>query len=116
VVKVTARQAMPTYGDRVGDPHVDVTARNTGRSPVTVNGQGLRFPDGQTMVMTTNLPWSARLPHRLESGASASWYWPTEMVTKTCADHGVRYQDLTAFVNLPDGRTVDARERGIGWE
>jgi hypothetical protein len=37
VVAVTALQAFPTYGDRVGDQHVNVSARNTGRSPVTVN-------------------------------------------------------------------------------
>jgi len=58
VVDVTVSTSMPTYGDRVGDPHVTVTAMYTGRSPVTVNGWGLRCPDGQNMVMINNLAWS----------------------------------------------------------
>jgi hypothetical protein len=51
VVKITANQALPTYGPELGDPHVCVTARNQGRAPVTVNGWGLRFPDEQKMAM-----------------------------------------------------------------
>ncbi len=114
VVAVTARQSFPTYGDHVGDPHMSVTASNTGRSPVTVKGWGLRMPDGQTMVMPCNLSWSASLPHRLEPGADASWYMPTAEVQKFCAEHGIRHQDMTAFVNLADGGTINARECGIG--
>jgi hypothetical protein len=116
VVTVTATQAMPTYGAEVGDPHVDVTARNTGRSPVTVTGWGLRFPDGQGMIFPNALRWSTSLPHRLEPGANASWYWPTEEVKRASAERGVRYQDLTAYVNLADGRTINAKRRGIGWK
>jgi hypothetical protein len=68
------------------------------------------------MIFPTALPQSASLPHRLEPGADASWYWPTEEVKKASAEHGVRYQDLTAFVNLADGRKITAKRRGIGWE
>jgi hypothetical protein len=114
VVAVTARQLFPTYGDHVGDAHMSVTASNSGRSPVTVKGWGLRLPDGQAMIMTTNLPWSDSLPHRLEPGADASWHMPTAEVQKFCADQGIRHQDMTAYVNLADGRTINAKERGIG--
>lgn len=114
VVVVTATQAFPTYGPGVGEPHVNVTASNSGRSPVTVKGWGLRFPDGQTMVFPNPVPWSDPLPNRLEPGADASWYVPTVEVARACAQHGVRQQDMTAFVNLADGRTISVRERGIG--
>jgi hypothetical protein len=55
VVQITASQALPVYGQSVGDWHVAVTAHNSGRAPVTVNGWGLRFPDQQTMTMMRNL-------------------------------------------------------------
>ena len=118
VVSVTATQTLPLYGNRnqPGDWHVDVTARNSGRSPITVNSWGLRMPNGQTMVMPGNLSWSASLPHRPEPGANASWFIATEDVKRTCAEHGVRYQDLVAYVKLADGRTINAGERGIGLE
>jgi len=36
VVAVTARQSFPAFGAHLGDPHMSVTASNSGRSPVTV--------------------------------------------------------------------------------
>jgi hypothetical protein len=69
IVTVAAFQAFPADGDRAGEPHLNVTARITGRSPVTVNGWGLRLPDGRTMVVPSPAPWSSQLEtgqrHRL---------------------------------------------------
>jgi hypothetical protein len=115
VVTVTAKQALPTYGDRVGDPHVQVTAANKGRSPVTVKNWGLRLPDDRHLAIMEHLPWSAGLPHRLEPGADASWYVPTTTITEVCERSNARYQELIAYVDLGDGRTVNARQPGIGW-
>jgi hypothetical protein len=115
VVNVTVRTAMPTYGDQVGEPHVQVTAANKGRSAVTVNNWGLKLPDDRHMAITEPVPWSAPLPHRLEPGASASWYVLTKAITESCEHQGVRYQDLIAYVDLGDGRTIDAKTPGIGW-
>lgn len=114
IVTVTALQAFPTYGDHAGEPHVNVSARNTGRSPVTVKGWGLRLPDGRSMVVPNPAPWSSPLPHRLEPGADGSWYVPTAEVARFCAEDGTRQQDVIAFVILADGRTISAKERGIG--
>jgi len=118
VVHVTATQAFPTYGNQVGDPHVDVTARNTGRSPVTVQSWGIELPDGQVMVSIQQLPWSASLPHRLEPGASASWYIETKAVQDECAKRGFRHQDVRAYVNLGTGQVIRAegKWRGIGMQ
>jgi hypothetical protein len=115
VVQVTANQAFLTYGPEISDPHVDVTATNKGRAPITVKSWGLELPGGQHMAMLEYSRMSASLPHRLEPGADASWYVETKTVTEKCASEGVRYQDLTAYVTLGDGRTVKARRRGIGW-
>jgi hypothetical protein len=114
VVTVTAFQAFPTYGDQLGEPYVNVSARNSGRSPVTVNGLGLRLPDGRAMVMPSLPSWSSPLPHRLEPGADGSWYMPTAEVARFCADNGIKQQGLIAFVQLADGRTITAKQRGIG--
>ncbi len=114
VVRVTANQSLPIFDHGPGDAHVAVTARNSGRAPVTVTGWGLRFPDGQTFVVMHELPWSTPLHHRLDAGAEGSWMVSTQEVKRECAARGVRHQDLTAFVRLGNGRTADARQRGIG--
>jgi len=114
VVAVTATAAYPTYGDQVGDLHVNVNASNSGRSPVTVKGWGLRLPDGRTMITTSPLSWSSPIPHRLEPGADGSWFMPAHEIARFSAVHGVRQQDLIAYVNLADGRTINAKARGIG--
>ncbi len=113
VVKVTANQAFLASGGPA-EQFLNVTARNTGRSPVTVKGWGLRFPDGRVLVFPNPAPWSSSPSHRLEQGSEGSWYAPTAEVARACAEHGVRQQDMTAFVKLEDGRTITARERGIG--
>jgi hypothetical protein len=113
VVTVTAMQALPTYGDRVGDPLTCVTARNSGRAPVTVSSWGLRFPDGQVMFIRQAFAGSDALPYRLEAGASGSWSVETTAVAETCKAHGVDYADLTAYVNLANGQSVDAKRKGI---
>jgi hypothetical protein len=98
VVTVTANQAFPTYGDQLGEPVTSVTARNSGRAPVTVSSWGLRFSDGQTMFIRQPFTGSSQLPYRLEAGASGSWLIETEAVVETCNAHGVNYADLTAYV------------------
>lgn len=115
IVEVTACQGLPvTPGAGAGDWHLNVTAINKGRSPVTVNNFGLKLPDKRQMAILQRAPWSASLPHRLEPGSSAAWYIDTEAIKQSCAAEGVRHQDLTAFVTLGDGRTIDAPRAGIG--
>jgi hypothetical protein len=113
VVTVEANQAFPTYEDHLGEPHTSVTARNSGRSPVTVSSWGLRFPDDQVMFIRQPFAGSSPLPYRLEQGASGSWFIETAAVVETCKTHDVDYTDLTAYVSLADGRTVDAKRKGI---
>lgn len=114
VITVTVNQAFPTYADHLGKPLTGVTARNSGRAPVTVSSWGLRLPDGQTMMITEPVrALSNTLPYRLEAGSSGSWYTDTLRVVETCKAQGVDYADLSGYVNLGDGRSVDAKRRGI---
>ena len=39
---------------------------------------------------------------------------PTTKVARFCAEHNTKQQDMIAFVELADGRTVSAEVRGIG--
>jgi hypothetical protein len=56
---------------------------------------------------------SDALPYRLEEGTSGSWYTDTLRVVETCKAHGVDYADLTGYVDLGNGQSVDAKRRGI---
>jgi hypothetical protein len=113
VVTVDAAQGFPAYGPEVGDQVTIVTATNSGRAPVTVNSWGLRFPDGQKLVIPQPFPGSDALPHRLEPGSSGKWMVETIAVAETCQEHSVSYEELRAFVTLGNGRTISAREKGI---
>jgi hypothetical protein len=114
VVTVTATQTIPLYRDHAGDAHVAVTARNTGRSPITVNQWGLQRPDGYVTWLPQNLPSSTPLPHRLEPGTEGNWYVATREIIQSCAEHSGNYQELTAFVGLANGKKVYAKKPGIG--
>lgn len=113
VVTVTAHQAFPAFGDSLGEPLTQVTARNSGRSPVTITAWGLRLPNGHTLVAVKRVPPSDSLPYRLEPGASGSWYMETTGLAATCRERGADYADLTAYVDLASGSTVDAKSKGI---
>ena len=96
-----------------------VKMRSSGRllsaAPASsMNGWGLLLPDGRAMFVASPAPWSSPLPHRLKPGADGSWYLPTAEVARFCADNGTKQQDMIAFVKLADGRTISAKQRGIG--
>ncbi|MGI5211508.1 hypothetical protein [Plantactinospora sp. CA-290183] len=95
VVTVTAVQALVTV-DMSGQWFTSVTARNTGRSPITVTGWEFRMPGGGSVVSTRTVRWSTPLPYRLEAGAEGTWFMVTDGVQETCAKRGARYQDLRA--------------------
>ena len=81
---------------------------------MTVDRWGLRLPDGGAMVSLNPVPGSSPVPLRLEPRAHGSWLLPTHEVARFCAERGVRQQNMIAFVDLADGRTIKAKKRGIG--
>ncbi|AGL20931.1 hypothetical protein [Actinoplanes sp. N902-109] len=111
VVKVVAKRGFVPGLDGM---FVVIEASNSGRTAVTVTGYGLRSPGGNNLIQLDRLPLSAEIPHRLESGAEVSWLMPMGNVQQTCAEQGIRHQDLVAWVRLGNGRTVTARRRGVG--
>ncbi|MGI5214962.1 hypothetical protein [Plantactinospora sp. CA-290183] len=113
VVTVTVAQSLAAFPTGA-EWFTSVTARNTGRAPITVTGWGFQTPDGGSVVQLRPVAWASPVPYRLEPGSEGSWLMATDDVQGTSAERGVRYQDLRAFVRLADGRTVTARRRGIG--
>ncbi|GAB3081232.1 hypothetical protein [Micromonospora schwarzwaldensis] len=111
VVKVTAKLG---FVPGLDGNFVVIEASNSGRTAVTVTGYGLKCPDGGNLIQFDRVPLSAEIPHRLEPGAEASWLMPIENVQAVCAERGVRYQDVVAWVRLGSGGTVMARKRGVG--
>ncbi|MEU4237930.1 hypothetical protein [Actinoplanes sp. NPDC026619] len=111
VVKVVAKQG---FVPGLNGTFVVIEASNSGRTAVTVTGYGLRSPDGNNLIQLDRVQLSAEIPHRLEAGAEASWLMPMGNVQGTCAEQGIRHQDLVGWVRLGSGGTVMAKRRGVG--
>lgn len=115
VVKVTVNMgfiASPATGE-VSDKLVQVTAYNTGRSPVTVTGWAFELPSGDGIVLIEQWPGSSPLPCRLEPGSHGFWLIPAQLVMVECKKRSINPGDLRALVTA-NGRKVYARRRGVG--
>lgn len=113
LVRVTVHQAL-TVDDGVWC--TNVTARNSGRTAVSVTNWGYQLPGRKAgnIFATRPLPISPALPHRLEAGAEASFYMETDAIQQVCKEKGLRYERVRAWVDLGDGRRIKAKRRGIG--
>lgn len=107
-VKVKVVNAFPTYGGEVGDHFLGIQANNKGRSPVTINNVYFEMPTGENLFATSLPNFSAKLPHRLEAGSSATWYILADQVREICAQRGWAFDQLQAWVDLGNGSKVSA--------
>lgn len=86
VVRAELARGM-TVGGSSGIDVIMLTARNIGRSSVSVTGWGLRVDEGgeiSTLVVPVPLPWQGpTIPHTLEGGHSATWYFIEEELHPT---------------------------------
>lgn len=76
VIRVTASNSFPVFGEELGNHHVTVTAVNKGRAATTLTHWGIDMGNGSNAVVLEPLPWSTQLPHRLEPGAEAAFHIP----------------------------------------
>lgn len=88
--------------------YVAVEARNLGSSAVEVVRWGIALPRRRNMWMTNSLPISARLPYRLEPGASTTFYVEGDAVREAQRQHGVPFRGMRPFVELGTGQRVHA--------
>ena len=97
---------------------VAVRARNRGRQAVDVTGWSVIEGKGIGLVETTRAPHNKPVPHRLEPGASETWYLIWDDVAALVATSRTVFGTETRFVRgqvqLGTGRTIaSSRRRSI---
>jgi hypothetical protein len=110
-VKVTSSYVIPIYGDTPGDnDQVCVTAHNHGTSAVTITNWGIKVADNQHAQMTRVFPSSDTIPHRLEPGAEANFYFPVGELRDYNARTGFSYDRMRPYVKLATRQTIVSRK------
>jgi hypothetical protein len=109
---VTVANSFPVIPGGVGDHHLQVSATNHGRGPITVMAWGFRLPGDRQVLIPQQVAWSAALPHRLEPGAEASWFVEAAEIRRIAAEQGIPFKRFTAHVTLAGGQKATAK-RGV---
>jgi hypothetical protein len=88
-----------------------ISAANVGRSPVTIQGVGLKLEGDKHIPVGGFLPayHGPDLPHRLEPGAEASWLVQPEPPLATARKEGERGV-VRVYANLATGKRVVSRD------
>ncbi len=106
-VKVTSGYSIMIYGDRPGDDdQVCVTARNDGTSAVTVTGWGIRVANRENAQVFKAFPASDTIPHRLEPGAEANFYFPAGELRDYNRRTNFAYRRMIPYVRLATRQTI----------
>lgn len=102
-VRVTTKFAYLPFESGALVEALCVSATNTGRSPIQINGWGFKLDDERQVVAMQPRRWNQVTPYTLDGGHSQDWTMPFEDMTVEGmpAEWGVR-----AFVNLGTGKTV----------
>lgn len=113
-VKVERSRAWVAFGGGgLSDELLSVQARNVGAAAVTVTGWGISLGrEAGGLVVLNPLAFSTQLPHRLESGAEATFHAESSGIKASALRRGKRGKDLRAFVTLATGQRVYAK-RGV---
>lgn len=110
-VRIRAANSYFTYpGGELGPPQVCVDVRNAGSGAVTIETWGISGAGGGTLVPIQPHPQSASLPHRLESGSSASFYIDADALRRHSAERGVAFRRMRPWVRLGTGQRVVSRK------
>ena len=97
----------------VGDHLVAVTVRNGTDRPAKITSWGLRLPDGQSVVvLSPTTTWEPRLPHWVQPGDEATWYFDPAELRRIAAEHKIAFESMCAFATVGDGRSLLA-DRGV---
>lgn len=108
-VRVRTTNAYPMFPGAPVEHFICVTAINDGAGSVTVAGWGIEVANGQNAIAVDPVPFSARLPYRLEPGESASFYMPAQAMRERHRSHLTPYRRMRPFVLLATGRRVQSR-------
>lgn len=86
-------------------PLLSVTVINTGQDAVTITGWGVTTAGGN-LVSFEGHSHSDRLPTRLESNSSATYYSDVQEYVREQARTGWPWKKMRPFANLMTGKTV----------
>lgn len=116
-VEVRTGYAWPSRGDHddhTGERLIQVTVRNSGRSPVQVASWGLATPGDGMITAIERIGSADPLPHVVAAGSEAQWFIRYSEVRLTCIERGYSMAQLRARVKLGNGKAVRAAHTGIG--
>lgn len=97
------------YGIAEPDHYVEVTVINHGRAAASVTTWGIEMPDKTNLFVTRPLPFSQRLPARVEPHGSLSLHIEAEELRKHSAQHKVPFEAMRPWVKAATGRQVYAK-------
>lgn len=86
-----------------------ITAVNSGRQAVTIQGFGIAAPGDMQLIEPSGAPWNPQLPHRLEPGDEVGWHMDANGVARTCREHNVDMRRLKPFVRLPGSKRATGK-------
>lgn len=114
-VEVTAAPAFMVIGRQfdADTEYVAITAANTGRAPVTVDGWGIQLPEPNGDLVQLSGGPNQPVPHRLEPGAAVTWYIDAAVIRQRLADLGIAESATRAFVKLATGKKVLSKKAAL---
>lgn len=112
-VKVETRLAMGIGGQPLYDKLLMITARNVGRTAISLTGWGLLHADRDAHVPghTMDVPFNPAMPVRLEPGTAQDFYMALEPTVRQLTEMGVLpAARLYGFVSLATGKRAADRK------
>ena len=90
VVKVSVSMGVLVGVSGPGHAIISITARNVGRSNVSIGAWGLRLPNGERLIVPIPEAWAGpRVPYTLMGGHSESWRMDHDEVHQSLIDAGL---------------------------
>lgn len=112
-VKVETRLAVGVGGQPPLDKLIAITARNVGRTAISLTGWGLLDVrrDAHVPGHTMGVPMNPAMPVRLEPGTAQDFYMPLETTVTQLTEMGVLpAARLHGFVSLATGKRAKDRK------
>jgi hypothetical protein len=113
-VRVETGRGIMTGPQGLGPDVLTVTARNVGRTQVSVTSWAFQLPSREGVWPSMGSAWSGpATPYTVEAGHEAEWLVPEDSIRESLIGHGHHLPvELRGFVNLATGQKVVAR-RGV---
>lgn len=106
---ITDAGSTSAYGAGTPEHYVQVTVVNRGRAAATINTWGIETPGGKNIFVVQPLPFSDRLPARVEPHSSLSVHILADAIRQHAAEHRIPLKAMRAWVRPATGKQVYAK-------